>query len=102
MNDFFEEIKKKIDDCAAAQEIFSPPHSDDYELIETDHGAEGSTLTHDSYVYKKDNISISIDYQTKDKCRTFQVKPDMNLIGATLSIDGTQVDSYSKAWEDRI
>ncbi len=58
---------------------------------------DGATLYHDVYDIVLADDSIHIDYKSKDKCRSYQVRPDRSVIVVTCS---DPKYNFSDAWDE--
>lgn len=100
MKQIVELIKQKIADCEKKGNMFNMPAVDrkDVQVSKKDLESTGSSLYHCEYNVKFENGDwIHIDYQSKDKCRTFQINPDRSLIEVTCSDPSL---NFSDAWDE--
>ena len=82
--------------------MFNMPSLDkaDVKVTKANTGSHGSVLYSEEYKIEFDNGDwIHIEYESKDKMRTFQVNPDRSVIGVTCS-DPSLV--FSDAWDESL
>lgn len=101
MEKIFEEIIAKVLDCENKKDMFSLPTLSDCQITETDNPTNGSVLCSTSYNILKGTDRIEILYESKDKCRTFQLNPDRSYISMQLYINGAQTKAYSNSWDEK-
>ena len=99
MEDVIEKIKEKIAACKQTGDMFNLPSlSDSVVVIKTDVGSHGATLYHDKYhLVLPNGETIDVDYQSKDKCKSFVVRPDRSYIEVKCS-DSTF--DFSDTWDE--
>lgn len=102
MKEVFEDIVKKTNECEEKQDMFSLPHIENYEIFETENQSGGATLLSRTWVIGDEKENIKVDYESKDKCRTFQVNPDRNIVKISWNKDGEIIDSHNTAWDDKM
>lgn len=99
MNEIIEIIREKIAECESKGTMFSLPTLDVADIEKNDAPCSGAILCHTEYNIKlHDGGNIHIDYQSKDKCRTFQVNPDRSYIVMSCSDSSF---NYSTAWDEK-
>lgn len=81
MEEVIELIKARVEECKMTRDMFSLPRTDGGRVIKRELPCGGATLLHTEYeIATPDGGTIIIDYQSKDKCRVFQVRPDRSYI----------------------
>lgn len=91
-------IKERISACKEAGDSFIMPPLDGATIEERELPTSGSILLHTEYeIHLANGGYIHIDYQSKDKCRTFQINPDRSYIDVTCS--DPEFD-FSDAWDE--
>ena len=100
MEEIIKKIKEEIESCKQEGNMFClPVLPDDICVTKTDVGSHGSTLYHDEYhITSQDGKMIEVDYQSKDKCKSFVVRPDRSYIKVKCS-DSTY--DFSDAWDEK-
>lgn len=102
MKEIFEEIVTKTKECEANKESFYLPSIQDYEVKQTDNETEGAVLVSVSFFISDGDENITVDYESKDKCRTFQINPDRNYVTIKWVKSGKTMDSYNAVWDDKM
>ncbi len=102
MKKVFEDIVDKTKKCEENQDMFSLPHIDNYKIVEIENKTGGATLLSRTYIIGNETENITVDYESKDKCRTFQVNPDRNIVIISWKKEGEVIDSFNTAWDDKI
>ena len=100
MKEVIELIKQAIAECEKNGDMFNMPsiERNDVEVIKTDLEPQGSSLYRKEYDIKiSDGGWIHIDYASKDRCRSFQVRPDRSVIEVTCSDSSL---NFSDAWDE--
>lgn len=100
MEEIIKLIKDKISECKNEGEMFSLPYINipGVTVVEEEGNTSGSVLVATHYrITLPDGNTIGINYQSKDKCRTFQVNPDRSYIQVTCS--DSKFD-FSDAWDE--
>lgn len=101
MRNIFEEIIKIIENCIKTNASFTLPTFNACETVESDYKTGGATLYGVKYVITNGHQKIVVSYESKDQCRTFQIKPDKNIVIVQYFNDkGELVSNYSETWED--
>lgn len=83
MDEILSAIKAKIEECKKSGDTFTMPTIDrDGVAVERNKlEPSGSVLFHEEYkIILPDGAWITIDSQSKDKCRTFQINPDRSYV----------------------
>lgn len=94
-----EAIKARIEECKKNGTVFILPKLDGAEIIEENPEPIGSELLHQDYFIKlADGCTINIMYQSKDKCRTFQIKPDVSIISVKCSDSNY---NFTDGWDEK-
>lgn len=99
MEEVIEKIKEKIAVCKHTGDMFNLPSlPDSIVVMKTDVCSHGATLYHDEYhLVLPNGETIDVDYQSKDKCKSFVVRPDRSYIEVKCS-DSTY--DFSDAWDE--
>lgn len=98
MKEIIDAIRAKVEECKETADMFFMPHIDGVKVIERDLPNGGGTLYHKEYkIALDDGGTITIDYRSKDKCRTFQLNPDRSYIEVTCS--DPQYD-FKDSWDE--
>ena len=99
MKEIIEKIRAEVEKCKETGNLFTMPHMDEVEFIETKCPSGGGTLLHIEYdITLPDGGTINIDYQSKDKCRTFQMRPDRSYIEVKCSDDQY---NFRDGWDEK-
>lgn len=100
INRIIEIIKAEVAECEKTGDMFKLPELS-IEGVKVNHESlkgNGSTLYHDTYhIELPDGDCVDIDYQSKDKCRSFSVKPDRSYIVVKC---GNSAFDFSDAWDE--
>lgn len=98
MEEIIKKIKEKIEECKKAGDMFNlPALSDDIVVEKKELGPLGA-LYHDEYhIVLPDGQTIDIDYQSKDKCKAYVIRPDRSYITVKCS---DAVYNFSDAWDE--
>ena len=102
MKQVIEQIKQAIAECQKNGDMFKMPslNREDVKVSRTDTGSHGSVLYSEEFKIAFDNGDwIHIEYESKDKMRTFQVNPDRSVIRITSSEPSL---NFSDAWDERV
>lgn len=102
MKEVIELIKAKINECKTQGDTFGMPiiDRDDVHVERKDLETGGGTLLHKEYNVNLDGGEwITVDYQSKDKCRTFQINPDRSYVDVKCS-DPTM--DFIDAWDEKV
>lgn len=102
MKTVFEDIVKKTNECEERQDMFTLPHIESFKIVKKENPTGGATLLSTTYIIGDETENITVDYESKDKCRTFQVNPDRNIVKILWKKDGKLIDSFNTAWDDKI
>lgn len=98
MEKIIEIIRARIEECRKTGEMFSLPQTDGGRVIKRELPSGGATLLHTEYEIAAPNGgTIIVDYQSKDKCRAFQVRPDRSYIEVKCS--DPQYD-FTDSWDE--
>lgn len=100
INLIIERIKAEVAECEKTGDMFKLPELsvDGIKVIYESLKGHGATLYHDTYhIELSDGDCIDIDYQSKDKCRSFSVKPDRSYIVVKCSKPSFD---FSDAWDE--
>ena len=102
MKQIIDLIKNKIAECKAKGDMFHLTNIDreDVKVTVTEIKSQGSVLCGDEYHMVLANGDwIHIVYESKDKCRTFQMNPDRSVIPVTCSDPSL---NFSDGWDEGI
>lgn len=100
MKRIIEIIKTEVAECEKTGNMFQLPelNIDGVKVIHESLKGNGSTLYHDTYhIELHDGAFIDIDYQSKDKCRSYSVRPDRSYIVVKCSNPSF---GFSDAWDE--
>ena len=93
-------IKARIEECKAKGKMFTMPKIEDCTIEEREGETSGSTLVHTEIVLRlPDGRFIQVDYQSKDKSRTFSVVPDRSCIKVECS---DHSNDFTDSWDERV
>ena len=101
MEEIINLIKARIQECKSKGDTFILPsiNMPGVSVEETDGQTSGSVLLETFYKITLPNgDAINIEYQSKDKCRTFQINPDRSYISVTCP--DSRFD-FADAWDER-
>ena len=102
MREIFDKIVEETEKYSKEKESFILPSFPDCKIIEEDYSSGGATLYGKRYEISNEHGKIIVTYESKDKCRTFQVNPDMNIVTVQhYDSIGNIVSNYSQSWEDK-
>lgn len=102
MDEILDAIKARIEECKSSGDSFTMPvlDRDDVTVERNKLEPSGSVLFHEEYkITLPDGSWITIDSQSKDKCRTFQVNPDRSYV--TVKCSDPSKD-FIDAWNERV
>ncbi len=102
MEEIYEKIINQVKHCAEKKEFFRMPLLKDYEITEVDNPLRGSQLLNTTYSVRNENQIIEIQQQSKDMCRTFQIRPDRNIVNVSWKINDSIEKEFSQTWDDAI
>ncbi|MCR9171827.1 MAG: hypothetical protein NXI10_05005 [bacterium] len=102
MKEIYERITEAARRSAKERGTFVIPLIEGYEKIELDYSTGGATLYGKRTQIIQDNEEINITFECKDKCKTFQVKPDLNIINIVWTKNGEIIERFSDSWEDKM
>lgn len=92
-------IKGRIAECEKSGDMFSMPSIPGATIVENELPHTGAALFHTEYnVYLENGEEIHIDYQSKDKCRVFQIKPDRSVISVKCTDPSFD---FSNSWDEK-
>lgn len=106
MKTLYDAILTRIEECEQKRRMFIMPNVDasQYKIQHTEIPSTGSVITSDEWTISKGSESLHIRYESKDKCRTFQVKPDRSVIvikGQIMYGDTLKSINYSYGWDEQ-
>lgn len=92
-------LKARIEECKAKGEMFTMRKIEDCTIEESEGATSGSTLYHLEFVVRLlDGRFIQVDYQSKDKGRTFSVVPGRSCIKVECS---DHSKAFTDSWDER-
>ena len=101
MERIFYDIIAIVVNCENNKDKFSLPILSDCQFTEKENPTIGSALCSKSYKISRENDRIEILYESKDKCRTFQINPNRSSISMRLFINGQETKMYSNSWDEK-
>lgn len=102
MKEIFNKIVDHTEQCSNVKESFTLPSFPDCNITESEYSSGGATLYGKSYEISNGKGKIVVTYESKDKCRTFQVNPDLNIVTVNqYDFTGKLVSNFSQSWEDK-
>lgn len=98
MEEIIKKIKEKIEECKQAGDMFNLPSlSDDIVVEKYKLGPHGALYNDEYHIVLPNGKTIDIDYKSKDKCKSFVVRPDRSYITVKCS---DVVYNFSDAWDE--
>lgn len=98
MEEIIKIIKEKIEECKQAGDMFNLPALPKDIVVEKEELGPHGALYHDEYhIVLLDGKTIDIDYKSKDKCKSYVVRPDRSYITVKCS---DAVYNFSDAWDE--
>lgn len=92
-------IKAQVEKCIREKDMFTMPTIESATIKEKQLEPGGATLVHTGYeVTCSDGSKINIDYQSKDRCRSFEVRPDRSVIDVRCSDPSYD---FSDSWDEK-
>ena len=94
-------IKDRIEDCKNNGNLFyiNTVGINGENIQHISHECNGSFLLHETYhITLPSGEKIDIDYESKDRCNSFQIQPDRSCI--TVSCTNSSLN-FSDAWDER-
>ncbi|MCR4030426.1 MULTISPECIES: hypothetical protein [Flavobacterium] len=102
METLYKKIIEEIKIIANAREIFSLPSTDEYNVEKSNYNSGGATLYGEKHIIGDQLENIVVTYESKDKCRTFQINPDLNIVTVTWEKNSIIMETFSQSWEDKM
>lgn len=102
MEQVIEILKQTVADCMQKGEMFRFPrlNRNDVNVTSKEVETHGSVIFSEEYKIEFDNGEwINIEYESKDKDRTFQINPDRSIIYVTCSNSSL---NFTDAWDERL
>ena len=102
MKQVIELLKQTVADCMQKGEMFRFPrlNRNDVNVTSKEVEPHGSVIFSEEYRIEFDNGGwINIEYESKDKDRTFQINPDRSIIHVTCSNSSL---NFTDAWDERL
>lgn len=88
--------------AANTKESFFLPSTDDFNIKKSDYASGGATIYGEKYLIGDENENIVVTYESKDKCKTFQINPDLNIVTVTWKKNNIVMETFSESWEDKM
>ncbi len=105
-NEHMEKLYRKIVEdtqaIAEKQNLFSLPSAPGYDISTSDYTSGGVTLNDKEYVIGDKDENIVITSECKDKCKTYQVRPNMNIVTVTWNKNNKVLETFTESWEDKM
>jgi|GEM_PF-5100421 len=101
MKELFDSIVETAKTAEEAQASFILPTTGKLTVTENDYASGGHMLYGKKYEIDDALEKIVVTYESKDKCRTFQVRPDLNIVTVTWTKEGKEVEKFTNSWEDK-
>lgn len=99
MDKIIQAIKARVENCKSAGDMFTMPSLFGCTISEQELPCSGAALSHCMFtVVLPDGRSVVIDYQSKDKSKTFSVVPDRSCIRIECS---DHSNDFSDSWDER-
>jgi hypothetical protein len=99
MKELFNKIVEVKEKSSNEKESFILPSFHDCKIVEEDYSSGGATLYGKRYEISNNQSKIIVTYESKDKCKTFQINPDMNIVKIThYDSKGNIVSDFSQSW----
>lgn len=95
-------IIEKLKETAKEQSSFSPPNTDEYKMEEFDYKSNNNTIYGKKYILGDVDENITLTYEIRDKNRTFQPSPDVNIVVVTWNKNSEVIKSFTDTWENKI
>lgn len=92
-------ISERVEECKRSGAMFTMPALDGCSVSKQELPCLGATLSH--YVFTvqlPDGRTICIDYQSKDKSKTFSIVPDRSCVRVECS---DHSNDFSDAWDEK-
>lgn len=102
METLFNSIIEKIQETSKEKKPFIPPIIDGYRIEEFDYKLNNNVIYGKRYIIGDNNENIVLTYEVKDKNRTFQSNPDVNIVNITWSKNTKTIKSITETWENKI
>lgn len=102
MKEIFNQIVEHIKKISEGQDSFSLPEIKNAEVKTEVLEALGATLFKRRFLIENEDGKIEILYESKDKCRTNQIKPDWNKVKISYCNKNGKNESYTDGWSDKI
>lgn len=102
METLYKKIVEDTKTIAKEQGTFSLPSTDSHNVTTSDYASGGATLYGSKYIIGNEDENIVVTYECKDKCKTFQIRPDMNIVTVTWKKNNKTVETYTESWEDKM
>ncbi len=101
MKEIYDKILSEIEVCSKAKKMFFLPEIVGCKITESEPKYGGPTLYKIHYQIEKGEEKIEITYESKDKSKSFQVKPDLNIVTVKYTRNNEIVGIHNSSWEDQ-
>ena len=102
MKELYDKIIGEVKECSRKQKMFVLPSTENYELEESEYSSGPRTISGTKYIIKKGEEDIVVTYESKDKDKTFEIKPDSNTVTVNWNKKGGGIESHSESWSDKV
>lgn len=102
METLFNSIIEKLKETAKEQNSFSPPIIDKYKMEEFDYKSKNNIIYGKKYIIGDSDENIMLTYEIKDKNKTYQPNPDVNIVTITWNKNTETIKSFTETWENKI
>lgn len=102
MKEIFIQIVENTKKISKAQECFSLPQINNAIVSLEELETTGATLLKQKYIIENDEGKIEITFESKDKCRAYQVNPDWNKVEIFYTGVNGEKESYFDGWSDKM
>lgn len=93
-------IKERIAECKLGGSMFTMPDLCGCSVSVQDLSCSGAVLSHRVFtVLLSDGRSVTIDYQSKDKSKTFSIVPDRSCVRVVCS---DHSEDFSVSWDESL
>lgn len=101
MKEIYNQIVENTKKISAEQGHFSLPKIENVTVNTEILKATGATLLKRKYIIENEKGKIEIFYESKDKCRVYQINPDWNKVEITYNGENGEKDSFTDGWSDK-
>jgi len=102
MQEYLNQVFARNEECKMNRDMFSLPSSPEIAEVKTESCKDGRTLYGESIAVVFPNQGrIEIRYESKDACRTFQIRPDRSVIEVNVyDVNSNILNKISDAWDE--